>query len=121
MLLDELLASAVLKAEDEPVCCNICFSIPESVEDVHLFRECRHSFCKYCIKQFVEVHLRENQIEKLICPAVNGTKPCSTRITEVDLRKVGTDEELVQRIAIISISKAIDQSNEFSWCPEPKC
>ena len=49
-LLDELHATALLRAEAEPVRCMICFTSPDTLEEIQLFRDCRHAFCKECIR-----------------------------------------------------------------------
>lgn len=123
MLIDELYSTALLHAVAEPVTCQICFTMKDTLDEVQLFRECRHSYCKECIRQFAEVTIRDGSIERLICPAYNETnnKPCTAYIQEFDLKAVGVEEELITKVTKISITRAIDQMSDFSWCPKTTC
>ena len=86
--------------------CMICFLQPDSLDQVQLFRECRHAFCKDCVRQHVEHVIKEGQIDRLVCPATDEltSKPCTCTISELDLKAVGTDEELIAKVTVFSIN-----------------
>ena len=85
-----------------------------------MFRECCHSFCKNCIKTHSETLIAGGEVAKLVCPAYSETtnKPCTGRISEVDLEAVGVRADLIEKVIVFSVNQAIDTMKDFGWCPE---
>lgn len=42
-------------------------------------------------------------------------------IQEIDLKQVGVSEELIAKLTLFSINKAIEMMKDYGWCPEPDC
>lgn len=47
--------------------CNICFSEKLGSECMY-FLECRHVYCKACLKDYFEIQIRDGQVKCLNCP-----------------------------------------------------
>ena len=64
--------------------CMICFTTPDTMEEILLFRECRHAFCKVCIRSHAEHIIQEGTIERLVCPGFDEltNKACPCKISQ---------------------------------------
>lgn len=47
--------------------CNICFS-EKLGSDCMYFMDCRHVYCKACLKDYFEIQIRDGQVHCLNCP-----------------------------------------------------
>ena len=72
-----------------------------------------HVYCKNCMKAYCEGLIMEGSIGKLICP----NEKCETFIREKDLKDLDISAEMLKKYDEFSVSKAIDQMDDYTWCP----
>ena len=103
--------------------CPICFESFNDLEQIHIFRDCLHAFCKACLGEQCTQIINSGNIEKLRCPTSNEIthKPCETYIMEPDLRRIGMSSDLIDKASSFSLKKGIDTMDEFTWCPKTDC
>lgn len=69
------------------------------------------------MRDFAQDLISRGEIGKLICPGNN----CKTNLTEVNLKNVDLDEEFIEKFNVFSINQAIEQMDDFGWCPLKEC
>ena len=52
------------------------------------------------------------------CPSSSG---CKKFFTENNLLEVGVDQELIEKFNVFSINHAIENMDDFGWCPLSVC
>jgi E3 ubiquitin-protein ligase RNF14 len=128
-LKDEQHETVKLRILNEAVQCPICYyefsSADGGERELHIFRECLHVFCKLCVAEVASKSIDNGQLEKVRCPATfdfgEGTKVCTTVITEGDLKMMGVSEDRVAKLARFSVTQAVDKMTDMCWCPVSDC
>ena len=54
----------------------------------------------------------------MFCPNFSG---CKTFLTEVNLKDIGLDPEIIEKFNTYSINHAIESMKDYSWCPIQEC
>ena len=79
--------------------CGVCLEERLGAE-MHVLQPCRHHFCRACISDLCELHVREGSIDKLQCPEPS----CRAELGPGLLRRV-LSEDLFLRLSLIHISE----------------
>ena len=69
------------------------------------------------MKGFCDDKINDGKIKELCCPNLDGKNKCKSIIREKDLKFMGLSYEMIQKYTQFSISNAIDEMNDFGWCP----
>ena len=70
-LKDELLETAKIRLRVEGICCPVCFESFSELEEVQIFRDCLHAFCRGCLEEHCTHTIKSGHIDKLRCPTSN--------------------------------------------------
>ena len=67
---------------------------------------------EYCAEK-----IKDGNVSELICPSIQDSK-CKTYLREKDLISLSLDKEIMSKYDAFSFSKAVDQMEDFGWCPQ---
>ncbi|XP_044884602.1 E3 ubiquitin-protein ligase RNF14-like isoform X1 [Mauremys mutica] len=95
--------------------CSICFSEKLGSECMY-FMECRHIYCKSCLKDYFEIQIRDGQVHCLSCPEPK----CSSVATPGQVKEV-VGEELFARYDRLLLQSSLDLMADVVYCPRPCC
>jgi len=101
--------------------CQICLEDFIGSSHFLLLNPCMHVFCKQCMRDFCENLINEGSVEKLQCPLLapdSNKKQCGSHIRETDLIHLDLSQELLEKFNKFAVSKAIDQMEDYGWCPQ---
>mmetsp|Transcript_34837 Transcript_34837/g.84254 ORF Transcript_34837/g.84254 Transcript_34837/m.84254 type:complete len:957 (+) Transcript_34837:146-3016(+) len=78
---------------------------------------CGHLFCANCWKRYLEVKIKEGEVQSIICPAFkcHHRVPCS--IIDAPL----VDQKTAQRYAKFELRDFVKENADYQWCPAPGC
>lgn len=79
---------------------------------MHILQPCGHHFCRTCIQNLCEFHVREGSIECLRCPEPS----CQQELQPALLKRVLSDE-LFGRWEALSLQKALEAMSDMVYCP----
>ncbi|XP_025779662.1 E3 ubiquitin-protein ligase RNF14 [Puma concolor] len=100
--------------------CNICFCEKLGSECMY-FLECRHVYCKACLKDYFEIQIRDGQVQCLNCPEPKCPSVATPGQKLIDLRNeyLQADEAnkrfLEQRYGKRVIQKALEEMESKEW------
>ncbi|XP_043377370.1 E3 ubiquitin-protein ligase RNF14 isoform X2 [Chelonia mydas] len=95
--------------------CSICFSEKLGSECMY-FMECRHIYCKSCLKDYFEIQIRDGQVHCLSCPEPK----CSSVATPGQVKEL-VGEELFARYDRLLLQSSLDLMTDVVYCPRPCC
>nr|XP_006128598.1 E3 ubiquitin-protein ligase RNF14 isoform X3 [Pelodiscus sinensis] len=95
--------------------CSICFSEKLGSECMY-FMECRHIYCKSCLKDYFEIQIRDGQVHCLSCPEPK----CSSVATPGQVKEL-VGEELFARYDRLLLQSSLDLMADVVYCPRPCC
>ncbi|XP_053145935.1 E3 ubiquitin-protein ligase RNF14 [Hemicordylus capensis] len=95
--------------------CNICFSEKLGKECMY-FMDCRHVYCKACLKDYFEVQIRDGQVHCLNCPEPK----CSCVATPGQVKEL-VEEQLFARYDRLLLQSSLDLMADVVYCPRPCC
>ncbi|XP_054831640.1 E3 ubiquitin-protein ligase RNF14 isoform X2 [Eublepharis macularius] len=95
--------------------CNICFSEKLGSECMH-FMDCRHVYCKACLKDYFEIQIRDGQVHCLNCPEPK----CSSVATPGQVKEL-VGEQLFARYDRLLLQSSLDLMADVVNCPRPCC
>lgn len=95
--------------------CNICFSEKIGVECMY-FMDCKHVYCKTCLKDYFEIQIRDGQVHCLNCPEPK----CSSVATPGQVKEL-VDEQLFARYDRLLLQSSLDLMTDVVNCPRPCC
>uniref|UniRef100_A0A4X2KPA2 E3 ubiquitin-protein ligase RNF14 n=2 Tax=Diprotodontia TaxID=38609 RepID=A0A4X2KPA2_VOMUR len=95
--------------------CNICFCEKLGSECMY-FLECRHVYCKACLKDYFEIQIRDGQVHCLNCPEPK----CSSVATPGQVKEL-VEEELFARYDRLLLQSTLDLMADVVYCPRPCC
>ena len=105
--------------DEQDNACSICYEPlfnSSRIEILHArLRNCNCVLHIQCLRPHVEAMLSQN-ILTFTCPNSECLKP----IHPVDLNDFLT-QEIMEKIHRMSISSAVDGTDDLSWCPTPGC
>ncbi|XP_076993385.1 E3 ubiquitin-protein ligase RNF14 isoform X2 [Tamandua tetradactyla] len=95
--------------------CNICFCEKLGSECMY-FLECRHVYCKACLKDYFEIQIRDGQVQCLNCPEPK----CSSVATPGQVKEL-VETELFARYDRLLLQSTLDLMADVVYCPRPCC
>ncbi|XP_044310192.1 E3 ubiquitin-protein ligase RNF14 isoform X2 [Varanus komodoensis] len=95
--------------------CNICFSEKLGSECMY-FINCRHIYCKSCLKDYFEIQIKDGQVHCLNCPEPE----CPSVATPGQVKEL-VDEELFARYDRLLLQSSLDLMADVVNCPRPCC
>ncbi|KAM6151180.1 E3 ubiquitin-protein ligase RNF14-like [Rhynchocyon petersi] len=95
--------------------CNICFSIKGGSECMR-FLECKHVYCRECLKGYFEIQIMEGRIHSLNCP----DPKCSSLASSYQVKEL-VSEELFARYDKLLFQSTLDSMGNVVVCPRPFC
>ncbi|XP_015907453.1 E3 ubiquitin-protein ligase RNF14-like [Parasteatoda tepidariorum] len=95
--------------------CDICMTTKLGA-DFAAFKICKHSFCKECLKEFFEVHIREGNVNCLNCPS----EKCNTQADGTMVQQI-VDKGLFERYDDILLSRTLETMSDIAYCPRKSC
>jgi len=77
---------------------------------------CKHRFCHSCWSSYLTMKIKEGEVARLNCPAVN----CTYCVPDEVVKKV-VDKEIYEKY-LRFVTKSFVEDNAFvTWCPAPRC
>ncbi|XP_007194210.1 E3 ubiquitin-protein ligase RNF14 isoform X1 [Balaenoptera acutorostrata] len=95
--------------------CNICFCEKLGSECMY-FLECRHVYCKACLKDYFEIQIRDGQVQCLNCPEPK----CPSVATPGQVKEL-VEAELFARYDRLLLQSTLDLMADVVYCPRPSC
>ncbi|XP_001514922.1 E3 ubiquitin-protein ligase RNF14 [Ornithorhynchus anatinus] len=95
--------------------CHICFCEKLGRESMY-FSECRHVYCRACLKDYFEIQIRDGQVHCLNCPEPK----CSSVATPGQVKEL-VAEELFARYDRLLLQSSLDLMADVVYCPRPDC
>lgn len=95
--------------------CNICFNEKLGSECMY-FLECRHVYCKTCLKDYFEIQIKDGQVHCLNCPEPK----CSSVATPGQVKEL-VDADLFARYDRLLLQSTLDLMADVVYCPRPSC
>ncbi|KAM3847752.1 E3 ubiquitin-protein ligase RNF14 isoform 2-T3 [Vipera latastei] len=95
--------------------CNICFSVKQGSECMD-FKDCRHVYCKICLKNYFEIQIKDGQVHCLNCPEPQ----CSSVATPGQVKEL-VEEKLFALYDRLLLQSSLDLMADVVYCPRPSC
>ncbi|XP_039207185.1 E3 ubiquitin-protein ligase RNF14 [Crotalus tigris] len=95
--------------------CNICFSVKQGSECMD-FKDCRHVYCKICVKNYFEIQIKDGQVHCLNCPEPQ----CSSVATPGQVKEL-VEEKLFALYDRLLLQSSLDLMADVVYCPRPSC
>uniref|UniRef100_A0A8D0DX77 E3 ubiquitin-protein ligase RNF14 n=1 Tax=Salvator merianae TaxID=96440 RepID=A0A8D0DX77_SALMN len=95
--------------------CNICFSEKLGSECMY-FIDCRHVYCKACLKDYFEIQIKDGQVHCLNCPEPK----CQSAATPGQVKEL-VGEQLFARYDRLLLQSTLDLMADVVYCPRPFC
>ena len=95
--------------------CNICFCEKLGSECMY-FLECRHVYCKACLKDYFEIQIRDGQVQCLNCPEPK----CPSVATPGQVKEL-VEAELFACYDRLLLQSTLDLMADVVYCPHPSC
>ncbi|XP_034260640.1 E3 ubiquitin-protein ligase RNF14 [Pantherophis guttatus] len=95
--------------------CNICFSVKQGSECMD-FKDCRHVYCKICLKNYFEIQIKDGQVHCLNCPEPE----CSSVATPGQVKEL-VEEKLFALYDRLLLQSSLDLMADVVYCPRPSC
>ena len=74
---------------------------------------CEHLFCLECLGDDVTMKINEGKLALIRCADGGCLKP----FNDLDIRKLGLDQSLIDKYEEFSVHNAIAQMDDMGWCP----
>ncbi|XP_013930258.1 PREDICTED: E3 ubiquitin-protein ligase RNF14 isoform X2 [Thamnophis sirtalis] len=95
--------------------CNICFSVKQGSECMD-FKDCRHVYCKICLKNYFEIQIKDGQVHCLNCPEPE----CSSVAIPGQVKEL-VEEKLFALYDRLLLQSSLDLMADVVYCPRPSC
>jgi len=102
---------AKLSGEGE---CLVCCETVEGDECCAL--RCRHRFCRDCWSSYLTVKIKEGEVTRINCPALN----CKYTVPDPVVQKL-VDKELYEKYLRFVTKSFVEDNAQITWCPAPRC
>ena len=95
--------------------CSVCFN--EKFGSVCVqFPQCKHVFCKQCMKDYFTIQITDGSVKSLTCPE----DKCESQ-ADPSLVKSLVDEKLFERYDKLLLQKTLDLMTDVIICPRKSC
>ncbi|XP_031848101.1 E3 ubiquitin-protein ligase RNF14 [Nomia melanderi] len=95
--------------------CKICF-VDKLGEHCTQFLPCTHVFCKDCITGYLEVRIKDGNVQNIYCPE----EKCSSEATPAQIKEL-VSSELFAKYDSILLSATLDTMKDIIYCPRRNC
>ncbi|KAK1161195.1 E3 ubiquitin-protein ligase RNF14-like isoform X1 [Acipenser oxyrinchus oxyrinchus] len=95
--------------------CGICFSEKMGAECLG-FKECKHVYCKACLKEYFQIQIRDGNVQCLNCPEPK----CTSVATPAQVKDL-VGEELFARYDRLLLQSSLDMMADVVYCPRRIC
>lgn len=95
--------------------CKICFA-DKSGEHSTQFLPCSHVFCKDCISGYLEVRIKDGNVQDIRCPE----DKCTSEATPAQIKDL-VSSELFAKYDSILLSVTLDTMLDIVYCPRRNC
>ncbi|XP_075394594.1 E3 ubiquitin-protein ligase RNF14-like [Tenrec ecaudatus] len=95
--------------------CTICFSTKLG-SDCMYFLNCKHVYCKGCMKEYFEIQIKEGRVHCLTCPEPK----CSSEAIPNQVREL-VEKELFERYDHLLLQSTLDLMGDVVTCPRSFC
>ncbi|KAJ7316366.1 hypothetical protein JRQ81_002528 [Phrynocephalus forsythii] len=95
--------------------CNICLSEKLGSECMY-FLDCRHVYCRACLKDYFELQIKEGQVHSLKCPEPK----CPSVATPGQVKEL-VEEQLFARYDRLLLQSSLDMMTDVVYCPRSWC
>lgn len=95
--------------------CSICFC-EKLGSDCMYFLECKHVYCKACLKDYFEIQIKDGQVKCLNCPEPQ----CSSVATPGQVKEL-VEADLFARYDRLLLQSTLDLMADVVYCPRPCC
>ncbi|XP_069754317.1 E3 ubiquitin-protein ligase RNF14 [Narcine bancroftii] len=95
--------------------CSVCFS-EKLGTDCTYFKECKHVYCKICLKEYFEIQIRDGNVQCLNCPEPN----CTSVATPAQVKEL-VKEEMFARYDRLLLQSTLDLMADVVYCPRSIC
>uniref|UniRef100_UPI00398F1F6C E3 ubiquitin-protein ligase RNF14 isoform X1 n=2 Tax=Pristiophorus japonicus TaxID=55135 RepID=UPI00398F1F6C len=95
--------------------CNVCFSEKLGIDCMY-FKECKHVYCKACLKEYFEIQIRDGNVQCLNCPEPK----CTSIATPAQVKEL-VEEEMFARYDRLLLQSTLDLMADVVYCPRTIC
>ncbi|XP_006877506.1 PREDICTED: E3 ubiquitin-protein ligase RNF14-like [Chrysochloris asiatica] len=95
--------------------CNICFSIKLGSQCM-CFSNCKHVYCKECMKSYFEIQIKDGRVNSLNCPEPK----CSSMATPNQVKDL-VPEDVFARYNQLLIHASLELMEDVVSCPRIVC
>uniref|UniRef100_A0A7S0DJJ9 RBR-type E3 ubiquitin transferase n=1 Tax=Amorphochlora amoebiformis TaxID=1561963 RepID=A0A7S0DJJ9_9EUKA len=78
---------------------------------------CGHTFCSTCWKRYLEVKIKDGQVQSIICPAFK----CNHRVPSSIIDYPLVDKNKAKRYMKFELRDFVKENDDLQWCPAPGC
>jgi len=94
--------------------CLVCCEIVEGDECCAL--RCRHRFCFDCWSSYLTMKIKEGEVTRINCPALN----CKYTVPDPVVQKL-VDKEIYEKYLRFVTRSFVEDNAQLTWCPAPRC
>uniref|UniRef100_A0A8C5KCS6 E3 ubiquitin-protein ligase RNF14 n=2 Tax=Jaculus jaculus TaxID=51337 RepID=A0A8C5KCS6_JACJA len=95
--------------------CNICFC-EKLGSKCMCFLDCKHVYCRACLKDYFEIQIRDGQVQSLNCPEPK----CPSVATPGQVKEL-VEAESFARYDRLLLQSTLDMMPDVVYCPRPCC
>ncbi|XP_043800075.1 E3 ubiquitin-protein ligase RNF14-like [Apis laboriosa] len=95
--------------------CKICF-VDKIGEHCTQFLPCGHIFCKDCITGYLEVRIKDGNVQNIYCPE----EKCTSEATPALIKDL-VSSELFTKYDSILLNATLDTMGDIVYCPRRSC
>lgn len=95
--------------------CGVCFS-EKLGTDCTYFKECKHVYCRACMKEYFEIQIRDGNVQCLNCPE----SECASIATPAQVKEL-VEEEMFARYDRLLLQSTLDLMSDVAYCPRSVC
>ncbi|XP_076626401.1 E3 ubiquitin-protein ligase RNF14 isoform X2 [Colletes latitarsis] len=95
--------------------CKICF-VDKIGEHCTQFLPCSHVFCKDCIRSYLEVKIKDGNVQNICCP----DEKCTSEATPAQIKDL-VSSELFAKYDSILLNATLDTMMDIVYCPRRSC
>ncbi|XP_067852232.1 E3 ubiquitin-protein ligase RNF14 [Heptranchias perlo] len=95
--------------------CSVCFCEKLGIDCIY-FKECKHVYCKACLKEYFEIQIRDGNVQCLNCPEPK----CTSIATPAQVKEL-VEEEMFARYDRLLLQSTLDLMTDVVYCPRTIC
>ncbi|XP_053989728.1 E3 ubiquitin-protein ligase RNF14-like [Hylaeus volcanicus] len=95
--------------------CKVCF-VDKIGEHCTQFLPCSHVFCNDCISGYLEVRIKDGNVQNICCPQ----EKCASEATPAQIKDL-VSSELFEKYDSILLNATLDTMPDIVYCPRRNC